>query len=106
MPQSERAPSSGEQWCRSVGMWTTKHRVSCPDLFLEFAKTSFYRRLAFVDSALRQLPALHHLVDALAHKHLTIVVEEHDANAGPVRKIGVTKRGPLRGHDSRRQDDG
>ena len=40
--------------------------------------------LTLVDPALRHLPRLKTVIDALADEHLAVAVEEHDARAGAI----------------------
>jgi hypothetical protein len=72
-------------------MFAQKFGVAGPDLFFKFTKSGFRGRLSLIDSALRQLPTLDHLVNASANKNETIAIQEHDAHAGTVGKIGVAK---------------
>jgi hypothetical protein len=68
------------------------------DFFLQLAERGLERRFAFVDAALRHLPAFDRLVDALADEHQPLAIEQHHADAGPVRQILVTQSETLTGH--------
>ena len=62
--------------------------LSVPVSSFSSRSTAWRGVFAFVDAALRHLPAFDGLVDALADKDLALAVEQHHADAGPIRKIG------------------
>src|SRR5215212_9150189 len=69
-------------------MLAEQFHFSGADLLLELPQRRLPRLLAFIDTALRHLPALDRLVDALADEDFPFAVQHHHADAGSVRESG------------------
>ena len=68
---------------RALGNALNKVRFDAR-LLLELAKRGRPRLLAVVDPALRHLPRVVFIIDAKAHEHLALAVEEHDADPAAI----------------------
>src|SRR5262245_37178340 len=62
-------------------------RAIRPHFLMQLAPGGLLRLLARVDSALGHLPGGPRIVDPLRHEHLAPLVDQHDADARPVRQL-------------------
>ncbi len=77
------------------------------DLLGQLAQSGVARALARVDPALRHLPGVGRVVDALSGKDQAMAVQQHHANAGPVgQRLDLAFGQAHRTADGRRQATG
>src|SRR5215467_3499424 len=70
-----------------VGMLAQDLGVARAGFFFELAESRGARIFALVDPALRHLPSLERLIDALADENVPVAIEQHDADAGTIGKL-------------------